>query len=135
RRSLADVRTLSVLRPDVDVRSRLQDRVQALEADNRALLQVLFELTRERDEYRAAFDRALTGYCVLDAAGKIVAANEAATHLLGTGAWGWRGRPIASFFDEAGRAAFLRHMHRIRWNNQPHSIAVDVRARDAKTMV
>lgn len=131
----AEVGMVSVLRPDLDVRSRLQERVHTLEANNRALLQVLVELTCERDEYRAAFDGALIGYCVLDAASKIIAANEVAVRLLSAGVWGWEGRPIASFFDDEGRGAFLRHMHRIRWNNQPHSAAIDVRARAAKTIV
>jgi PAS domain S-box-containing protein len=81
-----------------------------LEMQNQTLLDAQAALMEARDRYASLFDLAPVAYLVLDRAGAILQANEAARRLLGRPRHRLVRRALGGFVAASDRAALARHL-------------------------
>jgi PAS domain S-box-containing protein len=81
-----------------------------LQMQNQELLDAQAALTTARDRYASLFDRAPVAYLVLDHAGTVIEANDAACALLARPRHRLRRRTLASFVAHDDRTAVARHL-------------------------
>jgi PAS domain S-box-containing protein len=81
---------------------------EELRAQNEELAAARLTAERDRRRYEELFDLAPVAYVLTDGYGKILEANEAASHLLGVGPRLLPGKVLASFVPHRERRAFRR---------------------------
>jgi PAS domain S-box-containing protein len=81
-----------------------------LQMQNQELVDAQAALTAARDRYASLFDLAPVAYLVLDHAGTILEANDAACRLLARPRHRLRERNLASFIQQDDRPALARHL-------------------------
>ncbi|HKO94268.1 MAG TPA: PAS domain-containing protein, partial [Polyangiaceae bacterium] len=131
--SLSSPETPGRLRePEAHLEDQLRElrrRCSELELDNRGLKRTLSEVGHARDHFRQAFDEAPVGYCIVDAARRILKLNSSAAGFLGISAEGCVGLPLSDFVSESDVAQLEEHLQVLRQAEQQTRRSVELKLR------
>ncbi|GAA5786717.1 hybrid sensor histidine kinase/response regulator [Chitiniphilus shinanonensis] len=78
-------------------------------------------MRRSEVRFKAIFDQAFTGICLIDAAGRLISANPAMCTILQEHEAAWIGRPVVEMIDPAERPRFrewLAHREQGVWRSE-----------------
>ena len=107
----------------------LRRRCSELELDNRGLKRTLSEMGHARDHFRQVFDEAPVGYCIVDAARRILKLNSSAAGFLGLSAEGCVGHPLSDFVSDSDVAVLEQHLEEVQQAEQQTRRSVELRLR------
>src|SRR6186713_3350050 len=107
----------------------LRRRCSELELDNRGLKRTLSEIGHARDHFRQVFDEAPVGYCIVDAARRILKLNSSAAGFLGLSAEGCVGHPLSDFVSDSDVTVLEQHLEEVQQAEQQTRRSVELRLR------